>query len=334
MITSLLESALLRRAPLLERLRAEGTDCWRLFHGVAEGLPGLTVDRYGPLTLAQTFREPLAPAESAELEEYLRGKFPGDFRFAYNHRGEGAPETFPKWHAPSPEALEEVQCSEEGAKYFIRARHRGLDPWLFLDLRAGRRALRAAAAGKTVLNLFAYTCAAGVCAAAGGARQAWNLDFAASALEVGARNAQLNGVPKERFSTIEADCLPAVRQLAGLDAGGRWHQRKTVKRFEMRPFDLVFLDPPTWAKGRFGAVDIERDYASLFKPAVLAARPGGKVIATNHLAAVELETWTGQLARTAAKAGRPLRGLKVIETDADFPSFDGKHPLKTVVCEV
>ena len=168
----------------------------------------------------------------------------------------------------------------------------------------------------------------------GGARQVWNLDFAASALEVGARSAQLNGLPKERFQTIETDCLPAVRQLAGLDAGGRWHQRKTVKRFEKRPFDLVFLDPPTWAKGRFGAVDIERDYASLFKPAVLAARPGGKVIATNHLASVDLQAWTDQLARCAAKAGRPMRGLTVVETDPDFPSFDGKHPLKTAVCEV
>ncbi len=68
---ALLETALQRRKPLLEALHAEGTDCFRLFHGVAEGLPGLTIDRYGPLLLAQTFREPLSPDEVRLLEGSL-----------------------------------------------------------------------------------------------------------------------------------------------------------------------------------------------------------------------------------------------------------------------
>lgn len=333
-LPSMIERALGRREALLDLLRADGTDCFRIFHGIAEGRPGLSVDRYGPLVLAQTFREPLAVPEISALEECLRRKFSESFAFAYNHRGEGAPASYARWHQPLPEALEEATCREGGALFLIRARHRGLDPWLFLDLRAGRRVLREAAKGKTVLNLFSYTCAAGVCAAAGGARQVWNLDFAASGLEVGKRNALLNSIPKEKFQTIEGDCLPALRQLAGLPAGGRWDQRKTIKRFEKRPFDLVFLDPPAWAKGRFGAVDIERDYAGLFKPAVLAARPGGRVIATNHLATVSMPDWIEQLKRCAAKAGRPLRAITPIEPDADFPSFDGNPPLKAVVCEV
>ena len=66
----LLEEALRKRAPLLERLHAEGTDAYRLFHGVAEGRPGLTVDRYGPLLIAQEFFDPLGTGEQDAIQEW------------------------------------------------------------------------------------------------------------------------------------------------------------------------------------------------------------------------------------------------------------------------
>ncbi len=330
----LLARAIEARGPLLEKLRAEGTDCYRLFHGIAEGLTGLTVDRYGPLLLAQTFRDPLSPSDTAALEEALRGAVPGDLHFAYNHRGKKPSEPFDKWHKPAPEALKEFTCSEGGVKYLVSARHRGIDPWLFLDLRAGRRLLRGRAEGRSVLNLFAYTCGAGVCAAAGGAGEVWNVDFAGSSLEIGRRNAALNGIPDAKFRTVQEDCLTVVRQLAGLDVRGRFGKARRYERVEPRQFDLVFLDPPAWAKGPLAAVDVERDYPSMFKPAILALKPGGTVIATNHVASVGFGEWTDSLRRCAAKAGRPLKTLEPVEPDGDFPSFDGKPPLKIAVCGI
>ena len=332
--TSLLEQALSRRKDLLEKLHSEGTDSYRLFHGITEGRPGLSVDRYGPLVLAQTFREPLSPGETASLEDCLRGLLPFPLLFAYNHRGSGFHRSFEPWHQPSASALEELECREAGLRFPIRARHRGLDPWLFLDLRAGRRALRESAQGKSVLNLFAYTCSAGICAAAAGASEVWNADFASSSLEVGRRTARLNGIAEERFRLIEEDCIPLTRQLAGLTAGGRRSRKRKFQRFSPRSFDLVFLDPPAWAKGPFGAVDVADDYPSLFKPAVLAAKPGGLVIATNHVSSVALDAWVAALERCALKAGRPLRSIRSIEPDGDFPSFDGNPPLKTLLCKV
>lgn len=329
-----LAQALERRKPLLEALEREGTDCLRLFHGVAEGLPGLTIDRYGGLVLAQTFREPLVQEELRVLEEALRGALPYPFAFAWNHRGRKPAEPLEKWHRPAPEALEEFVCSEGGLKYFIRARHRGIDPWLFLDLRAARRFVRANSKDLVVLNLFAYTCGVGICAAAGGASEVWNVDFAVSSLEVGSRNARLNGVPAEKFRTINEDCLTVARQLAGLPVGGRYGRKRRYQRFEPRTFDLVFLDPPAWAKGPLASVDLVRDYPSLFKPAVLAARPGGRVIAANNVASVGYAEWEDILKRCAAKAGRPLKSVTRLPSDADFPSFDGNPPLKIAVCEV
>ena len=331
-----LEQALSKRALLIEKLQSEGTNAYRLLNGVSEGLPGVTIDRYGPLILLQTFREPFAQAELlSEIEETLRRLLPYPFVFAYNHRGKSATQSFDEWHRPLPEALAELQCQEFGVSFLIRARHHGIDPWLFLDLRAGRRVLREAVKEKSVLNLFSYTCSVGISAVAAGASEVWNIDFASSSLEVGRRNAALNKIPENRFHTIEEDCLPAMRQLAGLPVGGRFSQKKKFLKLEAREFDVVVLDPPAWSKSSFGAVDVAGDYPTLFKSAILCAKPsGGRVLATNHIASVQLEDWIEVLKRCALKAGRPIRSLQVIAPEEDFPSFDRKHPLKIVLCEV
>lgn len=317
-IEALLTAALERRAELRARLAAEGTDCFRLLHGLAEGRPGLSVDAYGRLLLVQTFREPLAPGELERIERFARDRVRRDVVTAWNHRANWPQEPFERFHAPSAEALAEHVATELGVRYAIRARHRGQDPWLFLDLRAGRRLLAELAAGRTVLNLFAYTGSAGICAAAHGATEVWNVDFARSSLDVARRHAELSAVRPGVVRDVHGDAIPVLRQLAGLQVKGRGAARPH-ERFEPRSFDVVVLDPPAWSKGPFGAVDVEHDYAALFKPALLATAAGGRVIATNHVARVDAETWRACLARTSEKCGRPLSALAVIRPDADFP---------------
>ncbi len=317
--------ALAAREALLQSLATEETDCVRLFHGIAEGQPGLTIDRYGPLVLVQTFREPLSESAWASLEKGLAVAVPEAPHRVYNPRGRLAPRMPPS--APE-EALAPLVGRESGLSFQVRARHRGQDPLLFLDMRVGRSWVRSCAAGLTVLNAFAYTCGFGVVAAAGGAAEVWNVDFAASSLDVGDGNAALNGVQMTR---IQDDALLVLRQLAGLPIKGRAARQGYQKR-PARSFDLVILDPPRWARSRFGAVDVTRDYPSLFKPALLATSEGGRVLATNHLASVSLEEWSGILRRCAVKAGRPLRDVEILVPEADFPSFDGKPPLKIAIC--
>ena len=248
---SLFSAALERRKSLFDSFEEDKedgkTDAYRLFHGIAEGWPGFTIDRYGSLILLQTFRDPLTAEDKGAIESTLQQNLSYPFFSAYNHRAKAANQTFDLWHQPLPEALPEFQCREFGVRYWVRARHPGIDPWLFLDLRVGRRFLRQSIGdmqGVSVLNLFAYTCSVGVSAAAAGASEVWNVDFASSNLEIGRRNAVLNQISKDRFHTIEEDCLAVTRQLAGLSIGGRRGQSQRFKKFEPREFDIVFLDPP------------------------------------------------------------------------------------------
>jgi 23S rRNA (cytosine1962-C5)-methyltransferase len=324
--------ALDRRCALLGELQTEGTDALRLFHGIAEGEPGLAIDRYGPLLLVQTFRAPLAHSEVEDLGAFVNAKLGLELLVCGNHRGSAPPPGFPL-HEPAPAALQEHWCRERGLQFAIQGRHRGQDPWLFPDLRPARAFVHEHAAGRTVLNLFAYTCGVGVMAAAGGARDVLNVDFAEGALAVGARNAAQNGVDGKHFRRLQSDCIPVLRQLARLPVQRRGRAR-AFARIEPQPFDLVVLDPPRWAKGSFGAVDVARDYESLWKPCVLTLADGGVAVATNHVPEVDAETWCERLRRCASKAGRPLRDLQLLAPAPDFPSFDGRPPLKIAVARV
>lgn len=320
-----IEKAEEHRRDLVRRLESEGTDCWRLFHGVAEGRPGLTIDKYGPLILAQSFRRPLLEAEVALLRE-MYGEI-----FVYNHRGSKA-ERFTH-HQPEAIALEAVSARELGLTYHIEARHRGIDPYLFLDLRCGRRWLRDQVRGKTVLNVFAYTCGLGLVAASSGASEVWNVDFSASALEVGRKNFQTNGIALEPHRFLQEDYFAAIWQLSGIGVKGK-RARRNFRKLSPRRFDLVLLDPPAKAKGSFHTVDLVNDYQSVFKPALLCCSSGGTILATNNVGSVEREQFAEVLQRCAEKAGRPLRSLSWLVPDEDFPSFDDQPPLKIALCEV
>ena len=323
MSTGEIERAIERRRSLLERWAREETDCVRLFHGIAEGRPGLTVDGYGPVLLVQTWREPLAEGELDAIARAVERGIGAPLIPCWNHRGEQES----AGHDPQ---LDEAIGRELGARYDVRPRHRGQDPLLFLDFRVARRWVRENARDRSVLNLFAYTCGIGVAACLGGAKQVWNVDFARSALEVGKTNAALNGIDAARFLTLEEDAIPVLRQVAGLSVKGRGARRGFTKRGE-RTFDLVVLDPPRWAKTPFGAIDVVRDYPSLFKPALLACARGGAVLATNHVPQVPLEEWVAVLKRTAEKCGRPIEEPEILVPEEDFPSPDGHPPLKIAI---
>lgn len=330
-----LRAALTHRQTLLAELHSQGTDCYRLFHGSQEGAGGLTIDRYGPQLLVQTFHRPLNRDELLAAHELISAHLKQPLQLVYNDRSQGnsrIDRSDPIYPAEAA-ALIDLIGQEWGINYRVRGRHAGQDPLLFLDLRNARGWVKQHSAGKSVLNLFAYTCGVGLAAAAGGASAVCNLDFAEGNLAVGKENAQLNPqlAPME---FLQADYFAAIRQLAGLPIVARKRQSlPSYARLQPRPFDLVFLDPPAWAKSAFGTVDLLRDYQSLLKPAILSTADNGVLICCNNLAKVALADWREQVLRCAEKIGRPVRDCQVLPPAADFPSSDGQPPLKTLILQ-
>ena len=354
-INRLIKTAVEQRHSLLQQLHDEVTDCYRLFHGASEGMAGVTVDRYGPQLIVQSFHHSLDQSQQRQIldsvNEQLQPLAIDPLCGFYMDRS-CKPASSVAIDAEQP-LINEASCQELGVNYRTRGIHRGIDPLLFLDLRVGRRFVTEQAQGLSVLNLFSYTCGVGISAAVAGAGKVVNVDFATSSLAVGRENAVLNGLDDSEVEFVQSDFFPAIQQLAGQPvkfrrsnsrnnfrnnpSGGRGRSvaaPKSYPRLDAQQFDLVFLDPPRWAKSPFGTVDLIRDYASVFKPSLLATKQGGRLICANNVAQVGRDDWLDLLQRSAAKAGRPIRSVEWLQPEADFPSFDGNHPLKLVVLEV
>ncbi|MDR1444774.1 MAG: class I SAM-dependent methyltransferase [Treponema sp.] len=151
---------------------------------------------------------------------------------------------------------------EEGGLRFLVNLSDYLDTGLFPDRRRLRALIREDAAGKRVLNLFAYTCAFSVYAAAGGAASVDSVDLSGGYLDWGRRNFALNGISAGRaFRFIRADALRFLENAAGK----RW--------------DLIILDPPAFSNSKkmTGTLDTRRDHPGLIARCLGLLAPGGRL---------------------------------------------------------
>ncbi len=156
-----------------------------------------------------------------------------------------------------------------------------LDTGLFLDHREVRRLIGKLAAGRHFLNLFGYTGAASVHAAAGGALSTTTVDLSRTYLDWASRNLALNGFGGGNHELVQADCLHWPRGQAGRQ---RW--------------GLVLLDPPSFSSSKrmTTTLDVQRDQVALIRDAVKLLEPGGILIFSNNLRRFrldreELDTW-------------------------------------------
>lgn len=331
-LTLQLETALHRRSDAIAGWAEEGTDCYRIFHGAVEGRPGLSVDRYGPLALAQVAgSSPLSEEEGRALEAFLAGL--GGATVVAAREGSKlrllAESSAGVWSST-------VWCRELGLEFAIDLSRAHRDPQLFLDFRAAKRALRKALVelgdSVSVLNLFAYTCSVSCQAAQAGAREIWSADFSAGNLGWGQKNFRRNRLACHA-QFVEEDCIGLLWALTGnRKALSRRRALKTT--FGPRTFQLVVADPPVLSKGKFAAVDLVRDPETVFGPAWEVVAPGGLLIAANNSAKVTRLEFEERLTKMFAKRSHTgaCRSLHWISPDQDFPSFDGQYPLKVAFC--
>ncbi len=146
-----------------------------------------------------------------------------------------------------------------------------LDTGLFLDHRPMRARIRAASAGKRVLNLFCYTGTATVHAAAGGARSTVSVDLSATYLEWAWRNFAINNVVGEKHRLVQADVLPWLAA-------------------ERERFDLIFVDPPSFSNSaRAGDFEVQGDHADLLRRCARVLAPGGSILFSCNLRRFKLD---------------------------------------------
>jgi 23S rRNA (cytosine1962-C5)-methyltransferase len=184
-----------------------------------------------------------------------------------------------KTHLPQPwgraqygrqgEAGERLVVEEQGLKFWVNLGDY-LDTGLFMDHRLTRARVRDEARGKRFLNLFCYTGAFTVYAAAGGAASTLSVDLSNTYLDWLEDNLELNGLSSARHTLLRADALAWVE----------------AQRTEPERYDLVVCDPPSFStsKRMKGTLDVQRDHVRLLQALRELLAPGGILyFSTNYL---------------------------------------------------
>ncbi|MCK9523880.1 MAG: class I SAM-dependent methyltransferase [Proteobacteria bacterium] len=249
--------------------RQNNITCYRLYHRDIPEIPAY-VDTYeGRLHVSWRLRDDATSDEAAarQIDTYIDAlhralRVPLDDIFVkLRIRASGG-----SAYGRMSDARRCFQVSEGGHRFHVNLSDY-LDTGLFLDHRQTRALVQAEALGRDVLNLFAYTGAFSVYAAAGGARTTTTVDLSNTWLDTARDNMHLNGFTGEAHRYVRSDIL------ADLESD----------RIPRR-FDLVVLDPPTVSKSTqmTRTLDIQRDHAWLINRVLRWMRPGGVLYFSNN----------------------------------------------------
>jgi 23S rRNA (cytosine1962-C5)-methyltransferase len=314
----------LERAAALRRHHADLTDttAFRLVNAEGDGLPGLTVDRYGEHLMVQLYSaawQPHLPLLTGVLQELFAPK--------------GIYEKF------RPQQTRELAAGGEGKRYsrllagaaapgrlpvlenglaFLVELETGLNTGLFLDQRKNRRDLMGRVAGKRLLNLFAYTGAFSVAAAAAGAEQVTSVDASAHYLEWAKQNFAVNRLNPKKHAFAVGDCLAVLADL-----------RRRGERF-----DLVLMDPPSFSTTARSRFTTRQGTAELTAAALPLLPSGGLLVTSSNHQKVDLPDYLKELRRGALEAQCGLRVIATFGQPEDFPypvTFPEGRYLKYVI---
>ncbi|MCA9966558.1 MAG: class I SAM-dependent methyltransferase [Anaerolineales bacterium] len=257
------ETAVSHRTPHFN----DQTTAYRLIHGENDGLPGLVVDKYDQTFVIKLYTAAWVPhlepvigqleAMNPERIVLRLSRAVQDDHAALHGLRDGQ-------HLLG-RPTDAVRFLENGL-WFEADVVRGQKTGFFLDQRENRARLEELTAGKSVLNVFAYTGGFSLYAARGGAVRVVSLDLSQPALATAVRNFKLNqhhtNVANAEHELLLGDAFRAMTQLAD----GR--QR----------FDVVVIDPPAFAKRQSEVAGALSSYGRLARLGVRLLRPGGQLI--------------------------------------------------------
>jgi 23S rRNA (cytosine1962-C5)-methyltransferase len=292
----------LEQAAALRRGLGLDSDAFRLVNAEGDFLPGLVVDVYRRTTVVRPLVRGLEAA-MGRITAALSGLFPENA--IYLKRDEKAAR-LEGLALPTGYLLgggDGRQRIREGELELEVDLERGQKTGFYLDQRDSRLLVRRLAAGRRVLNLFAYTGAFALQAAAGGALRAVSVDSSRAALELGRASAALNPLlPAGRLEWVEGDVF---RWLAGQPPGA--------------DFDLAIVDPPPFARRRSDLAGALKAYTECNRLAFSRLAPGGLLLSFSCSSAVSGQQFLDLLREASRQAGRAVQLLQPLSASADHP---------------
>ena len=293
-----------------ESLAADpGTTAYRLIHGENDGFPGLVIDRYANTLVAKIYtgawlpnlRDVLLPLieRTGASRVVLRTSRALSSASTEQQLGDGAVLVGDPPDGP-------IEVLERGLRLGVDV-VAGHKTGHFLDQRDNRALVRSLADGVEMLDVFSSTGGFSLSAAAGGARSVHMVDVSGPALETAEanlrRNRHLAEVAACRVTSTRGD---AFEVLEGMVADGR-------------AFDLVVLDPPSFARA---ANQVDRAVAAYERLAALGialTRSGGTMVQASCSARIDVDTLAGAVSRAAGRSSQRVREIRRTGHPVDHP---------------
>ncbi|MEA1854302.1 class I SAM-dependent rRNA methyltransferase [Cytobacillus sp. FSL W7-1323] len=292
------------------------TTAFRIFNGEGDGVGGVTIDYYDTYYCISWYSEGIYQFKQ-EIIRALEQCMPVKAIYEkkrFNHKGLyvedddfvcGEKPTFP------------IIVKENGINYPIYLND-GAMVGVFLDQREVRKKIRDQYAdGKTILNTFSYTGAFSAAAALGGAVKTTSVDLANRSKAKTIEMFSVNGIDYEEQDIIVEDVFKYFKYAV----------RKNLS------FDLVILDPPSFARSKKHTFSVAKDYVALLEEAISITNQGGIIVASSNASNVPMKKFKTFVSKAFATSNGKYKILEEYSLPIDFktiPSFPEGDYLKVL----
>ena len=294
---------------------------YRLIAGESDGLPGVTIDKYDNFLVCQLL------SAGADFHRYtlvscLKELYPDCHiyeRSDVDVRKKEGLEPVTGW-LTEPQDSTECVIEEHGIKIHVDVAT-GHKTGFYLDQRDSRLTAGKFAKDKTILNCFSYTSTFALHCAANNAKEVINVDVSQSALDMGKRNLDLNGLADANVSFVKADVFKLLRSY----------------REEKRRFDMIILDPPKFVESKAQLTGACRGYKDINMIAMQLLNPGGLLLTFSCSGLMEASLFQKVVADAALDAKRNVYFVERLQQAADHPissNYPEGYYLKGLVCQV
>ena len=298
------------------------TNTYRLINSEGDGLPGLVVDRFAEILVAQM--------HTAGIER-LRSRLIDALMEETDTRGILLRNDSQSRRRESLE-LEEPQVVTGGIPMQVTVRENNVlflvDPWqgqktgFFLDQRDKREALRKYTQAKRVLNCFSYSGSFSVYAAVTSEKtRVTSVDISAPAIETARQNFILNGLDPNQHQFLVADVFDYLEQAQSTG----------------EQFDVIVLDPPAFAKTQSARAQALKAYRRLNALGMQVLRPGGILLTCSCSGVIGMDDLLGALSQSSQRLQRTVQLLETFTYGVDHPinlAMPETAYLKVVFCRI
>ncbi len=278
-------------------------NAYRIIYGENDGLPGIILDKYADTLVMKIYSEIWFPyleiivkilIDKTQCERIV-------LRFSRKVAKSATTNKLYDGQFIYGNEKEEIEFLEEGLKFNANV-IKGHKTGFFLDHRQNRIEVGRLAKGLNVLDVFSYAGGFSLHALAGGAKSACCIDISEKALAVAKQNIALNQL-SAKFKTLAGDAFEILNELNN----------------DKNKFDLIVIDPPSFAKS---AIEVERalfQYERLVKLALPLLNQSGILVMASCSSRVKASIFYKLIEKTLLNAGKDFTCLKQTQHDIDHP---------------